>query len=206
MTDQVIDMEIPPEALARATSEMRHRVANTFQFLAALARMRSQKAVSPDVKRQLGWMADAIGSLGALERHRRGDGVDFASYLGEMAPIWRRRQGLDAPEVVVDAHSFTLNDNAAAAVAVIAQELVGNALVHAFPGGGGRVVIRLSDAADGRCELTVSDDGAGFDPQSEDGQDGFGLWLVRSLASQARGAFELATSPSGTIGRLNFAV
>lgn len=194
------------DAAARAASEIRHRAANIFQLLAALARMRSQKAADPELKRQLTWMADAIGSLGALERHRRQNGVDFAGYLAEMAPVWRRRQGVDAPEVALEAESFLLSDNAAAAVAVIAQELVGNALAHAFPDGRGRVVIRLTGAPEGRCQLTVTDDGCGFDPASDEGREGFGLWLVRSLASQARGDFEIATSPSGTVGRLVFAV
>jgi two-component sensor histidine kinase len=185
---------------------MRHRAANIFQLLAALARMRSQKAPDPELKRQLAWMADAIGSLGALERHRRHEGVDFAGYLAEMAPVWRRRQGLDAAEVALEAESFLLGDNAAAAVAVIAQELVGNALAHAYPGAPGRIVVHLAGAPDGRCQLMVTDDGCGFDPVSEEGRDGFGLWLVKSLASQARGDFEIATSPGGTVGRLVFAV
>lgn len=203
MTDQGIEAAPTPDAAAaRAASEMRHRYANTFQFLAALARMRSQKAAEAELKRQLGWMADAIGSLGALERHRRAGGVDLAAYLAEMAPIWRRRQGLDAAEVAIDAEPCLLNDNAAAAVAIIAQELVGNALTHGFPDGGGRVVIRLDAAPEGRCELTVSDDGVGFDPASE--EDRFGLWLAKSLASQARGKLELASSSGGTVGRLVF--
>jgi two-component sensor histidine kinase len=194
------------EAAVRAASEMRHRAANIFQLLSALARMRGQKAADPEVKRQLAWMADAIGALGALERHRRAESVDFAEYLAEMAPIWRRRQGLNAAEVTLEADRVLLGDNAAAAVAVIAQELVANCLAHAFPDRPGRVVIHLTHAADGRCQLTVTDDGCGFDPGSDAGRDGFGLWLVKSLASQARGEFELATSPGGTVGRLVFAV
>lgn len=201
------DANLSPEvAAARAASEMRHRAANIFQLLAALARMRSQKVSDPELKRQLAWIADAIGTLGALERHRRAEGVDFGGYLAEMAPIWRRRHGLNAAEVALEAESHFLGDNAAAAVAVIAQELVGNALAHAFPDRPGRVVIHLTAVGEGRCQLTVTDDGCGFDPESEEGRDGFGLWLVKSLASQARGEFELATSDGGTVGRLVFAV
>ncbi|MET0294035.1 MAG: sensor histidine kinase [Phenylobacterium sp.] len=203
MGDEVTQEPLTPdEAAARAASEMRHRYANTFQLLAALGRMRAQKAADPELRRQLGWLADAVGSLGALERHRRPEGVDFAAYLAEMAPVWRRRQGVEAAEVALEADTFLLSDNAAAAVAVIAQELVANALAHGFADRSGRVVIRL--AAEGeRCCLTVSDDGCGFD---ENAEDGFGLWLIRSLASQARGELEIASSAGGTVGRLVFAV
>ena len=47
-------------------SEIRHRMANIFQLLSALARMRSQRASEPEARRQLAWMADAIGSLGVF--------------------------------------------------------------------------------------------------------------------------------------------
>lgn len=184
---------------ARAASEVRHRMANTFQLVSALARMRSQKAGDPETRRQLLWMADAIGSLGALERHRTAEGVDFAAYLAEMAPVWRRRQGGQPAEVVLAADPIIASDQAASTLALVVQELVANALAHGYAdGAGGRVEIRLARLDDGRWELVVSDDGRGFDPASPSARERFGLWFVRSLAAQVRGEFTLVTRPSVT--------
>lgn len=188
---------------ADPTSELRHRTANIFQLLGALARMRSQRAGDPEAARQLLWVADAIGSLGALERHRADGGVNFAAYLEEMAPVWRRRHGVRAAQVEVQARPVIVPDSMASTLALIAQELVGNALVHGFAADRpGRVLIRMADRTDGRTELAVLDDGIGLAPGGP-AEDRFGLWIVRSLAAQVRGEFTL-TDQNGVAAVLAF--
>ncbi|MCI3132455.1 sensor histidine kinase [Phenylobacterium aquaticum] len=187
------------------TSELRHRTANIFQLLGALARMRSQRAGNPEAARQLLWVADAIGSLGALERHRTGGGVDLGGYLNEMTPVWRRRHGAHAAQIEVLAGQVIVPDSMASTLALIAQELIGNALAHGYPNGGpGRIEVGLGPRPDGRTELVVADDGVGFDPAAPANADRFGLWIVRSLATQVRGEFDLATQ-GGVTARLTFA-
>ena len=191
---------------ARAASELRHRMANTLQLLSALSRMRSQRAAEPETRRQLIWMADAIGSLGALERHRTADGVDFAAYLQEMTPIWRRRHSSRQVDLVVDCEPILAPDTAASTLALITQELIGNALVHGCSDDRpGRIDVRISRLEDGRCELTVTDDGPGFDPSSPQARERFGLWFVRSLSAQVRGEFSLTPKP-GVTARLVFSL
>jgi two-component sensor histidine kinase len=186
-------------------AEMRHRAANTFQLISALARMRGQRTAEPEARRQLVWMADAIGALGALERHRRGDGVDFQTYLLEMAPVWRVRQAAGHTEVVVEAEPVIVPDQAASTLALIIHELVANALAHSYPeGGGGRVEVRLSKVGE-RYELVVRDHGRGFDPASPGGRERFGLWFVRSLAAQVRGELKLDTR-GGVCAQLLFSL
>lgn len=189
-----------------AAAELRHRTANTFQLISALARMRGQRAVEPETRRQLIWMAEAINSLGALERHRLDGGVDFNGYLQEMAPVWRRRQGARPAEIVVVSEPLIAPDQAASTLALIVHELVSNALTHAFaPDALGRVEVKLGRCGDNRYELVVSDDGSGFDPADHDARERFGLWFVRSLAAQVRGEFKLETRPSVT-ARLTFSI
>ena len=165
------------DEVVRGAAESRHRVANTLQLLAALSRMRSQRANEPEARRQLLWMADVIGSIGGLEQKRAAGGVDFAAYLAEMAPIWRRRHGSGSAEVVVEAEPLVVTEQAASTLALIAQELVGNALAHGFPNGGaGSVLVSLSRSSPDTCALTISDDGKGFDPASPSERERFGLW------------------------------
>lgn len=192
---------------ARA-AELRHRTANTFQLISALARMRGQRAGEPEARRQLIWMAEAIGSLGALERHRCEGGVDFRAYVEEMAAVWGRRHGGRPAEVVVAVAPLTAPDQAASTLALIVHELVANALAHAYgedDAGDGQVEIALSQAGDGRYELVVRDGGRGFDPNAPAGRERFGLWFVRSLAAQVRGEFRLESQP-GVTARLAFSL
>jgi two-component sensor histidine kinase len=190
----------------RAASELRHRMANTLQLLSALSRMRSQRTAEPEARRQLIWMADAIGSLGALERHRTEEGVDFAAYLQEMTPIWRRRHNSRQVELSVVCDPILAPDTAASTLALITQELIGNALVHGCSDDRpGRIDVRIATLDDGRCELVVADDGGGFDPASPQGRERFGLWFVRSLSAQVRGEFSLIPKP-GVTCRLVFSL
>ena len=191
---------------ARAASELRHRMANTLQLLSALSRMRSQRTSDPETRRQLIWMADAIGSLGALERHRTEDGVDFAAYLQEMTPIWRRRHSTRQADFFVHCDPIRAPDTAASTLALITQELIGNALVHGCSDDRpGRIDVSVIRLEDGRCELTVIDDGPGFDPASPEARERFGLWFVRSLSAQVRGEFSLTPRP-GVTCRLVFSL
>lgn len=187
-------------------AELRHRTANTFQLMSALARMRSQRAGEPEARRQLVWMADAIGSLGALERHRRDGGVDFCAFLDEMTPVWGRRAGEGRAQIALEVEPIMAPDQAASTLALIVQELVANALAHGYVDGHvGVVRICLSSGEAGRYELAVIDDGRGFDPASPAARERFGLWFVRSLAAQVRGEFKLETHP-GVAARLTFSL
>ena len=186
-----------------SVAQVRHRTANTLQLLSARGRMRGQKAADAETRRQLLWMSDAVGSLGALDRHRQGAFVDFAAYLDEMAPIWRRRHG-GVAQLGLDVQSILVSDTTASTLALVTQELVGNALAHAFPDSRvGRVDVRLTRLNDTRCELIVCDDGQGFDPASPSARERFGLWFVRSLAAQVRGEFTVITE-GGITARLVF--
>ena len=177
-------------------------MANALQLLSALARMRSQRAVEPDTRRQLLWMADTIGSIGSLEKRREADMVDFAGFLAEMAPIWRRRYAPQFADVVVQAEPLLVPEHVASTLSLIAQELIGNALAHGFSQDHtGQGAVRLASRADGRCELAVSDNGRGFDPAA--GGERFGLWLVRSLSEQVRGDFALVAN-TGVTATLTF--
>lgn len=188
---------------ARA-AEVRHRTANTFQLISALARMRGQRATEPEARRQLVWMAEAIGALGALERHRCPGGVDFQAYLQEMAPMWRRRQGAHPADITLSMEPLIAPDQAASTLALIVHELISNALTHAYAGdAAGRVEVRLSHLENGRYQLVVSDNGRGFDPAAN--RERFGLWFVRSLAAQVRGEFELQPRP-GVTAQLTFVI
>jgi two-component sensor histidine kinase len=177
-------------------AEARHRMANSYQLMGALARMRAQRTAEPAARRDLIWMADAVGALGALDRRAADGGVDFADYLNEMCAVWRRRHNAQAPEIRLDCEALLAPHHATSALALIAHELVANALTHGLaerPDGQVSVALRRRD--DGQCELTVADGGQGFDLAAAAAEDRFGLWLVRNLTTQLRGAF--SAGPAG---------
>ena len=181
-----------------SASEVRHRTANTLQLLATLARMRGQRATDAEVRRNMVWMAESIGALGGLERQRSTAGVDFAAYLTEMAPVWRRRRvGADI-QVEVDADELRVRDQAASTLALVTSELVANALTHGLATAAAPSLrISLRPDGEGHVLLAVSDNGPGL----ADGavKEGFGLWRARSLTAQVRGTLVVAPGAGGGV-------
>ena len=177
------------EREARAASEARHRLANIFQLLSTLTRMRMQRSQDGEAKRQLSWMLDAVGALALLHNRPAGQaGADFASFLGELAPLWRRR--CDGRPIVIelDLQPLAVPERHESALALIAHELVLNAIAHGFPDGAtGTVKVAFGPGDAGSGVLAVSDDGCGYDPASVV-RTRLGLWLIGGLAAQVQGA------------------
>ena len=79
----------------------------------------------------------------------------------------------------------------------IAQEALSNARSHA---GARRVAVSLTRSGD-RLELSVIDDGRGFDPAKC--RSGFGLRTMRERAEALAGTLDMASSPgSGSVIRV----
>ena len=88
---------------------------------------------------------------------------------------------------------------------LIINELVTNALQHAFPDGhGGQVQIEFCKNSDGRFKLTVADNGLGL-PAGLDFReaDTLGLQLVKTLVDQLEGIIELQPA-AGTAFKITF--
>jgi two-component sensor histidine kinase len=91
---------------------------------------------------------------------------------------------------------------------MILNELISNALKHGFPNSaGGEVKVTLRSGNDGRCTLSVEDSGVGIPADQElDSNKSLGLRLVRALAHQMRGTFEVLRIGPGTSAHLYFTV
>lgn len=105
----------------------------------------------------------------------------------------------------VDAEKVHLDLDRAIPCGLIINELVSNALKHAFPHGKtGNIVVSLRALADETVELAVQDDGVGFpDGKPFDRMTTMGMTLVNSLAHQILGSMTLDRS-SGTRFVLKF--
>ena len=190
----------------RQQADVRHRFANVFQLLSALTRMRVQRAQDPETKRQLSWMLDATGVLASMQQRLLGpDPHDLAGYLRDMSQQWNRRSAGRPVEVLLVVEQVPVREHLISALMLIANELVSNALEHAFPDQRAGVVrVELHPLADGKAELIVSDDGAGF-AAPPGGPSKLGLWLIRGLTDQVRGVMTTPATDVGVTTRLEFA-
>jgi two-component sensor histidine kinase len=89
-----------------------------------------------------------------------------------------------------------LDPDQAIVAGLIVNELVTNAIKHAFPSGSGEILVELRAADEGRVLLRVADDGVGLPSSPPEPTESLGLLLVRSLSRQLNGALTVRGQPS----------
>jgi two-component sensor histidine kinase len=130
-------------------------------------------------------------------------GVSFAEYARDLAAHLRHSYAGNSGQVdlEVDVEELSLDMDLSVPCGLIINELVSNALKHAFPGGRkGTVRLSLRRAGDGTLALAVSDDGVGM-PAGLDVRSPrtLGLRIVNILAAQIRASIEAGPGPGTTI-------
>jgi two-component sensor histidine kinase len=89
-------------------------------------------------------------------------------------------------------------------LAIIVNELVTNALKHAFADGRkGRVLVHSKVLDGGGLELEVSDDGCGMTGRSAAAGTGLGRKLVDTFARHLGAKVEVSSNKQGTTHRLS---
>ena len=106
--------------------------------------------------------------------------------------------------VEVTGDDLYLPSQPATSLALAVNELVQNALEHAFPDRmEGRIAIRLG-RRERECFLEVRDDGVGLADQKTPGEETLGLQIVRALATQDLGGRFDLESGGGTRVTITF--
>lgn len=129
---------------------------------------------------------EAIDGLRLAVDHPGG----LASALADYVEEFRQRTGL-AVELTTPDRDVPLTPEASLQLLRIAQECLTNVRKHAAAS---RVWVELRSLP-GRVELTVADDGRGFDPEAPRGRQHVGLVGMRERAHSLGGSLTVATRP-----------
>lgn len=180
-------------------TELRHRLANSFQLLQAVIRVRLRSASDPESRRHLAWLLDVVAALGMLQQRIGVSGpTNFGAYLIEAIAYWRRVCDGRAIDLVVEAGASWVSETEASILALATHELISNCVEHAFPGGRpGTIQLSFVELQDGSCELTVMDNGVGA--VESDREDRQGLKLVSGLAAHVRGVVAVEVGEGTTV-------
>lgn len=125
--------------------------------------------------------------------------VDLAEYIRNLTSyLFRSYTALaNSIQFEVEAENVFLGIDVAAPCGLIINELVSNALKHAFPKGQGGVIrIALHRESENLFQLTVRDTGIGFPAELDfTNTNSLGLQLVNTLVNQLDGSIELTRQP-----------
>lgn len=182
--------------------EVDHRVKNNLQMITALIKMETKRIANPQIRHSLNEMMNRIEAVSTVHRrlYQSDDVTRFsvAEFVHDIAADLVAATGRDDISISFDLQPFTIPAEKAAPLALVVNEVLTNALKHAFARGQpGRLRVAARTAGN-RCCVEVEDDGIGMPvgpiPKATFGQD-----LVRMLAQQLRADLTwAATQPSGT--------
>ncbi len=187
--------------------EIHHRVKNNLQTIAALLRLQGRHLQSPEGRAALEESERRIRAIAVVHETLSRDARDVVRFDDVIQPLVRVVQETVARpdtdlriDVVGDAG--TLPGDMATPLAVVLNELMQNAVDHAFPlvdeRVSGQVYVSL-ERTDGELVVDVVDDGIGLPPDfSIDRSTGLGLSIVQALVTtELNGTIEL-TGERGT--------
>lgn len=177
------------QALAEKTAllhEVDHRVKNNLQLISSLLQLQSRKITDEATRQTVRGILERVNAIGAVHRRlfqsgdvQRFDVADFVRDLaGDLAASSRRED----IELKLDLEAVSVAASQAAPMALVVNELISNALKHAFPGRPGEIAISIRRLGE-RFEIAVADNGVGMAP---DTPRGFGLTIVQLLCQQLK--------------------
>ncbi|MBV8518400.1 MAG: PAS domain S-box protein [Acidobacteria bacterium] len=181
------------EAMLR---EIHHRVKNNLQVTSSLLRLQAS-AIDDSATRQIFEETEnRIRSMALVHEklYQSTDlsRIDFADYIRSLGLLLFNGSALNPEKIVLRVAGppiFLSIDDTAVPCGLIINELLSNALKHAFPGGrAGEIRVELTDGADGWIHVVVRDDGVGLPPDFDMNKaETLGLRLVQGLAQQIDG-------------------
>ncbi len=194
--------------------EVHHRVKNNLQVIASLLRLQAGAFEEGSLSNALLESQNRVESMALIHEqlYQTGDlrEVDLAEHATLLLNNLLHSYGVDDGRISghVNMEALTLGVDRAIPAGLILNELVSNALKHAFPDGRGGSVWIEGARRDGRIELTVRDDGCGLHQKTEKQQrKSLGLQIVTILTRQLKGKLEVESksgASSGAVFRISF--
>ncbi|MBN2875222.1 MAG: GAF domain-containing protein, partial [Spirochaetales bacterium] len=189
--------------------EMNHRVKNSLQLVSSLIDIHAGSVKEAATSASLYELQVRIASISAIHErlYKRADmtAVDLDDYLKQLADdlVESSRRADRTVTLSTDLVALAVDASVAVPLGLMVTELVMNALKYAFAADSdGKLALSLR--RDGNAGiLMVEDNGRGMNAGAVDAS-GFGLVLVRSLATQIDGEATLESAPGRTLWTIRF--
>lgn len=171
-----------------------HRIKNSLQVVTSLLGLQERRetsAVARDALRAATARIQAIARIhDALQLNGGKDVVNLGALIATMCQSLHAMAGdPSSVKITVNVEPIEAPLEIAQPIVLAVNELVINALRHAFPDGRHGAVSVTVALNDGRLRITVADDGAGLPANYLDGH-GYGMNLVRAMIAKVAGSLD----------------
>lgn len=186
--------------------EVHHRVKNNLQIISSLLDLQADSIHDERSRCNLLESQNRVRTMALVHERlymsKDFTTIDLGEYIRDLAQYLFQSYASNGSQISLrlDAKEMSMDIDRAIPCGLIINELVSNALKHAFPGQRhGEIVIRCNDDERGRITLVVADTGVGL-PAGLDFRDipSMGLQLVDLLVKQLRGSMNIDSRQNGT--------
>ena len=181
--------------------EIHHRVKNNLQIVSSLLYLQEDYMKDARGVEILRESQNRVKSMALIHEQLYGSSdlakIDFGRYVQGLTANLFDAYGIDPARIRLTVHAddIALGVDMAVPCGLIINELVSNALKHAFlPEAGGTIDIAIRTLNAGRIEIVVADDGIGLvEPPADAEKKSLGLRLIDTLTTQLGGTLALTT-------------
>jgi PAS domain S-box-containing protein len=191
--------------------EIQHRVKNNLQMITALIRLESRNLPAGSETVPFDRLAARIEALhllyATLSDDESGQEIDLGGYLSQIASAIMRSHAPEGIRLDLKADAHVVSVNTALPAGLVVNELMMNALKHAFDDRDGGTIKLHCLTDDKGCRVVVADDGVGFPEGVTWPKPGkLSALIVQSLRENAKASIELKSAPGlGTRVTITFA-
>ena len=180
--------------------EVHHRVKNNLQIMSSLIKLQSHYVSDKQILQILNETESRIQSMAIVHSKlystQEYEKINFSEYVKNLTDNFWNTYGIKLKNLKFDiqVEDIPLNIDTAIPCGLIINELVSNAIKHAFPDNmKGTITVILSKEKDNDLyKLIVKDDGVGISKKINiDKTDTLGIQLVKLLSKQMNGTLEI---------------
>lgn len=192
-----------------AMREIHHRVKNDLQMVASIMNLQARRTESCEVKAAFRENIQRVFSIASIhDILTESAAVDSVRLLVLLRRICRHIQSIacekKAVSVFVQGDDMEIVPDTAASIAIVANELVSNAVEHGFAEGASGMVSVTVLRGKLYSTVTVEDNGSGYDPGAKR-SGSFGLDIVAlTVRDKLHGEFRTSSCEKGTKAAFDF--
>lgn len=180
--------------------ELQHRVKNNLQMITALIRLETRNLPDDAAGKRFDRLAGRVNSLAllyhAMSEEGHGESVDLGVYLSQIASAVMQAHAVEGIRLDLQVDTWPVSINVAMPTGLVVNELLTNALKHAFEGRDGGTIKLHSLVDDEGCRVTIADDGIGLAEGVEWPRVGkLGALIVKSLRQNADARLDVKSAP-----------
>jgi len=204
--DRTAQLKAALDAQTMLIHEVDHRVKNNLQMISSLIVMQSRSIADENIKRSLRAMLERIEAVSTVHRrlYQSDDVTQFnvSDFIRDLVTDLLAASGREEIKAEFDLVNVVIAADKATPVALMVNELVTNALKHAFGpdtnGNGPKISVRLRGATDSFA-IEVADNGKGLPAEHESSEaKSFGTRLIKSLVRQLHADIQWRDEMPGT--------